>query len=125
MLELCGGSGGISELAPSRGMSPRGNLDERSCVDFGNVDVQDAVMRYQDMCFVKVVILQPNCRTTGPPSYLDSQVNFGTRHEHRKGDLPHIKFCYKVAVRQSGLRRFYLREQPVGTWVDQMPPWTT
>eukprot|EP00959_Pyramimonas_sp_CCMP1952_P163072 3408936-Pyramimonas_sp.AAC.2 len=34
-------------------------------------------------------------------------------------------FCGKFATRQNDLRRFYLREQPAGTWVDQMPPWTT
>eukprot|EP00959_Pyramimonas_sp_CCMP1952_P385727 8083902-Pyramimonas_sp.AAC.1 len=30
-----------------------------------------------------------------------------------------------VTIRQNDLRRFYLREQPVGTWVGQIPPWTT
>eukprot|EP00959_Pyramimonas_sp_CCMP1952_P073328 1532647-Pyramimonas_sp.AAC.1 len=28
-------------------------------------------------------------------------------------------------MRQIELRRLYLREQPVGTWVDKVPPWTT
>eukprot|EP00959_Pyramimonas_sp_CCMP1952_P289711 6059194-Pyramimonas_sp.AAC.1 len=30
-----------------------------------------------------------------------------------------------MAVSQNELRRFCLRERPVGTWVDQKPPWTT
>eukprot|EP00959_Pyramimonas_sp_CCMP1952_P021254 448424-Pyramimonas_sp.AAC.2 len=47
LLELCGGSGGISQLAFSRGLSSGGNLDKRSYVDPGNKDVQDAVMHYQ------------------------------------------------------------------------------
>eukprot|EP00959_Pyramimonas_sp_CCMP1952_P205696 4301586-Pyramimonas_sp.AAC.1 len=116
MLELCGGSGGISQLAFSRGLSSRGTLDKRSDVDPGNKDVQDAVMHYRDVCFVNVVMQQPNCRTTGLPSYSNSQANFDALHEHHKEDLPHIKFCGKVALRQNDLRRFYSREQPLGTW---------
>eukprot|EP00959_Pyramimonas_sp_CCMP1952_P415355 8703075-Pyramimonas_sp.AAC.1 len=89
MLELCGGSGGISQVAFSRGLSPGGNFDKRSDVDYGNKDVQDAVMLYLFVCFVNVVILQRNCRSTGLPAYVKSQVNFGALHEHHKEDLPH------------------------------------
>ena len=112
MLELCGGLGGISELAFKRGLSSGGNLDKRSYVDLGDRRVQDAVMHFIDTCFVNVVILQPNCRTTGLPSYFNSQVNYDTWYEHHEEDLPHIKFCGEVAVRQDDLQRFYLREQP-------------
>eukprot|EP00959_Pyramimonas_sp_CCMP1952_P458105 9476069-Pyramimonas_sp.AAC.1 len=55
MLELCGGSGGTSQFAFSRGLSSRGNLDKRSYVDLGNKDVQDAVVHYVDVCFGNVV----------------------------------------------------------------------
>eukprot|EP00959_Pyramimonas_sp_CCMP1952_P060418 1262058-Pyramimonas_sp.AAC.1 len=48
MLELRVGSGGISQLAFSRGLSSGGNLDKRSDVDLGNNDAQDAAMHYQD-----------------------------------------------------------------------------
>eukprot|EP00959_Pyramimonas_sp_CCMP1952_P132136 2762840-Pyramimonas_sp.AAC.1 len=82
-------------------------------------------MHYLDVCFVEVVILQPSCRKTGLPSYFNAKVNHDTWHEHHKEDLPRIKFCGKVAVRQNDVRRFCLREQPVGTRVDQIPPWTT
>ena len=75
MLELCGGLGGLSELAFKRGLSSGGNLGKRSYVDLGNKQVQDAVMHFIDVCFVKIVILQSNCRTTGLPSYVNSQVN--------------------------------------------------
>eukprot|EP00959_Pyramimonas_sp_CCMP1952_P322385 6746206-Pyramimonas_sp.AAC.1 len=75
MLELCGGSGGISQLAFSRGLSSGGNLDTRSLVALGSKDVQDAVMHYLD-------------------------VNCDTPHEHHKEDLPHIKFCGKVVIRE-------------------------
>eukprot|EP00959_Pyramimonas_sp_CCMP1952_P159444 3334888-Pyramimonas_sp.AAC.1 len=69
MLELCGGNGSISQLAFSRGLSSGGNFDKLSYVDLGNKDVPDAVMHYLDVCVVNAVILQPNCITTGPPSF--------------------------------------------------------
>ena len=84
LLELCGGLGGISELAFKRGLSSGGNLGKRSYVDLGDRRVQDAVMHFIDVCFVKVVILQPNCRTTGLPSYFNAQVNYDTWYEHHK-----------------------------------------
>eukprot|EP00959_Pyramimonas_sp_CCMP1952_P099702 2084717-Pyramimonas_sp.AAC.1 len=93
-------------------------------VDLGNKGVQDAVMHYSDVCFVNVVLLKPNGRTIGMPSYFNSKVNYDTWHGHQKEDLPHIKFCGRGAVRQNDLRRFYLREQLVGTWVDEIAPWT-
>eukprot|EP00959_Pyramimonas_sp_CCMP1952_P030088 630830-Pyramimonas_sp.AAC.1 len=93
VLELGGGIGGISQLAFSRGLSSGGNLYKRTFVDFRNKEVPDAVMHYLDVCFVKVVMLQPSCRKTGLPSYFNAKVNCDTWHAHHKGDLTHIKFC--------------------------------
>eukprot|EP00959_Pyramimonas_sp_CCMP1952_P429674 8998645-Pyramimonas_sp.AAC.1 len=63
----------MSQLAFSRGLSSRGTLDKRSFVDFENKHFQDAVMHYLDVCFVIVVVLQPNCTKTGLPSYFNAQ----------------------------------------------------
>eukprot|EP00959_Pyramimonas_sp_CCMP1952_P139560 2920690-Pyramimonas_sp.AAC.2 len=60
----------MSQFALSRSLSPGGSLDRRYYVDFGNKEVLNAVMHYLDVCFVNVVILQPNCRTSGLPFYL-------------------------------------------------------
>eukprot|EP00959_Pyramimonas_sp_CCMP1952_P448013 9381225-Pyramimonas_sp.AAC.1 len=49
MLELRGGSGGISQLAFSRSLPSGGSLDKRSYVDLGNKGVQDAVMHDLDV----------------------------------------------------------------------------
>eukprot|EP00959_Pyramimonas_sp_CCMP1952_P197486 4130280-Pyramimonas_sp.AAC.1 len=65
MLELRGGSGGISQLAFSRGLSG-GNLDK-------------------GVCFVSVAALQPKSKTTGLPSYFNSQDNYDTWHETPRG----------------------------------------
>eukprot|EP00959_Pyramimonas_sp_CCMP1952_P023377 491573-Pyramimonas_sp.AAC.1 len=76
MLELCGGNGGISQLAVCRGLSSGGSLGKRYYVDRGNKEVQNAVMRYLDVCFVTVIIMQLNCITTALPSYFNAKVKY-------------------------------------------------
>eukprot|EP00959_Pyramimonas_sp_CCMP1952_P101938 2131854-Pyramimonas_sp.AAC.1 len=61
-------------------------------------------------------MLQPSCRTTGPPSYYTCKVNHSTWEQHHKEDLPHITYCGKIAVTQDNARRWFIREQPTGTW---------
>eukprot|EP00959_Pyramimonas_sp_CCMP1952_P063593 1328931-Pyramimonas_sp.AAC.1 len=80
------------------------------------MDVLDAVMQHLDVCFVNTVMPQPNCRTTGQPSDFNSQVNYDTWYGYHKEDRPQFELCGKIAIRQNDLRRFYSREQPVGTW---------
>eukprot|EP00959_Pyramimonas_sp_CCMP1952_P300924 6295716-Pyramimonas_sp.AAC.1 len=121
--ELCGGSGGISQLAFSRALSPGGNLDKRLYVDLGNKDVQDAVMHCWGVCIVNVGILQPICRTTGLPSSIHKSTMTRGMNTMREtfhlsrvvGGLP----CVKMT--SDG----FLRGRPMGTWVDKKPPWPT
>ena len=49
---------------------------------------------------------------------------YDTWNQRHQEDLLHIKFCGQVALKQMQLGRFFLREQPTGTWIDQIPPWT-
>ena len=123
MLELCGGEGGITKLAFRRGLTSGGNLDKKTNVDLGKPTIQRIIIHYLHNCHVETVILQPNCRTTGLPSYFNAQVNYETWLLHHNEDLPHIKFCGRIAILQDDLKRHYLREQPRGTWVDEIEPW--
>eukprot|EP00959_Pyramimonas_sp_CCMP1952_P428715 8979223-Pyramimonas_sp.AAC.1 len=50
MLEPCGGEGGISALAFSRGLPSGGNLDKTACADLGDPSVQRAVDHYFAVC---------------------------------------------------------------------------
>ena len=100
-------------------------MDKRADVDLGDPAVQRIVKHYLHNCHVLVLIVQPNCRTTGRPSYFNAQVNYTTWLKHHNEDLPHIKFCGTAAIIQDNLGRYFLREQPTGTWVDQIDPWPT
>eukprot|EP00959_Pyramimonas_sp_CCMP1952_P303046 6340977-Pyramimonas_sp.AAC.1 len=60
------------------GLSSGGNLDKTTCVDLKDPSVQRAVDHYFAVCYVRVAIRQPNCRTTGPPSYYNYKANYNT-----------------------------------------------
>ncbi len=56
------------------------------------------------------------------PRYFSTELN--VRQKHHDEDLPHIKFCGEVAWIPIQKGRYFLREQPVGNWADDIQPWT-
>ena len=109
LIELCGGQGRISQVAIRRGLLSGGNLDLVTGCNLDDPRTQKAIMHYLETCDVLVAILQPNCRTTGRNSYYNAKMHYDTWHEHHTTDLPHIRFCGDVALRQV-LGRFFLRD---------------
>ena len=69
------------------------------------------------------VVDKPSCRRTGPSTDCNYCHYYETWYQHHEQDNPHIKFCAIVCLFQIKKRRAYLREQPRGTWVDQVEPW--
>eukprot|EP00959_Pyramimonas_sp_CCMP1952_P259307 5421233-Pyramimonas_sp.AAC.1 len=67
MVELHGGTGGISQPAVTRKLFSGSNLDERTSLGTGNPRAQRAVERDMHARFFTKVALQPNCRTAGLP----------------------------------------------------------
>jgi hypothetical protein len=125
LIELCGGpEGRISQVAFNRGLTSGGNLDIVTGCDLGDPNVQKALFHYLDKCYVLVTVLQPNCRSTGKLSNFNAIHYHDTWDAHHKEDLPHIKLCGAVAEKQMELNRYWLREQPTGTWIDEIEPWS-
>ncbi len=124
LVELCGGAGRISTVAFRRGLISGGNLDLVTGCDLGDPATQKAINHYFNVCHVLVAVLQPNCRTTGRNSYYNWYANHGTWKKHHEQDLPHIQYCGHIALTQIKKKRFFIREQPAGTWIDHIPPWT-
>ena len=123
LFELCGGEARISKVAFKRELVSSGNLDLVTVCDLGDPRAQKAVDHYLETCHVLVTLLQPNCRTTGRNSYYNSKMYPDTWRRHHEEDLPHIRYCGKVALKHMSLKRFFLREQPAGTWIDDIGPW--
>ena len=123
LLELCGGEARISQIAFRRNLTSGGNLDLNSGCDLGDPATQRAIDHYLETCHVLVTILQPNCRSVGKLAHFNMVMNYDTWHKHHEEDLPHISYCGRVALKQLRLKRYFLREQPAGTQMDQIDPW--
>ena len=123
LIELCGGQGRISTVAFRRGLASGGNLDLVTGCDLGDPKVQEAVNHYLDTCYVLCAVLQPNCRSTGSFSHYNRVHNYNAWHKHHVEDLPHIRYCGHVALRQAKHERYWIREQPSGTTIDDIEPW--
>ena len=123
LLELCGGAGRISQVAFRRNLNSGGNIDLTTGCDLGDPAMQKAINHYLDTCNVLVTILQPNCRSVSKLAYFNATVNHSTWQRHYNEDLPHLKYCGEVALRQLRLNRYFLREQPAGTQLDEIDPW--
>eukprot|EP00974_Lingulodinium_polyedra_P031791 3062484-Lingulodinium_polyedra.AAC.1 len=65
----------------------------------------------------------PICRTTGPNSYYNSLMHYETWNNHHAQNLPHIQYCGQVATKQVEHGRYFIREQPAGTWIDHVELW--
>ena len=102
----------------------RGDLDLVTGCDLGDPATQRAINHSLDICNVLVAIVQPNCRTTGRNSYYNSMMHYDTWQSHHQEGLPPINYCGHVAHTQIKKGRYFLREQPEGTWIDHIPPWT-
>jgi len=123
LLELCGGAGRISQVAFRRGLRSGGNLDLVTGCDLGDPTTQKAINHYLRTCYVMVTILQPNCRSVGSFASYNAVANRPTWLKHHREDLPHLSYCGEVALMQMRLGRFFLREQPAGTFLDYVDPW--
>ena len=123
LLEICGGTGGIIKAAFRRKLSSGGNIDLTTGCNLDHPEVQKALFHYLDTCYVLVTILEPNCRSVGKFSNINAIKYHDTWRRHHEEDLPHIRFCGKVALRQRSYDRHWLREQPEGSWIDDIAPW--
>ena len=123
LLELCGGEGRISTIAFRRGLLSGGNLDLTTGCDLGDPNTQKALNHYLDTCSVMVTVLQPNCRSVGSFAPYNSMMHYSTWNRHHQEDLPHLKYCGQIALKQMELGRYFLREQPAGTQLDHIAPW--
>lgn len=126
LLELRGGEGRISQVAFRRGLESGGNLDLVAGCDLGDPATQRAINHYLDMC---VAYWSPSCsRTAAPPAETHITTLFITTtrwSRHRQQDLPHTKYCGQVALTQIRKGWYFPREESLGTWIDDIPPWTT
>ena len=88
-------------------------------MDLGGPQVQHAIEHVLEVCYVLALIVEPNCRTTGLNSYFSNVADRSTWEAHREEDVRE-----HGSIAKSFGPVCWLRGQPTGNWVDEMPPWT-
>ena len=123
LCELCGGVGRPSQLAIRRHLKTGKNFDLVTGFDLGKPSDQKLVLQYIETCQVLVVIMAPSCRTLGPTSNLNHQINYDTWLRHYREDMPHVHFCARVASIQIRNNRYFFAENPWPTWLVHEGDW--
>ena len=123
MRELCGGRVRSTQVAIRRQLHAGENFDLVTHCDLGDPQEQKRVIIYIRQHTVLVVVMAPSCRSPGPPSGLNYEINYDTWVSRFNEDAPHTEFCGKVALLQIELGNFFFVEQPRPTWLRTVQPW--
>ena len=111
--EFCGGEARTSAVAIRRHLSAGRNFDLVTHTDLGDPGEQRATMKYLNENEVQVLVMAPSCRTLGPPSNVNYQINHETWCEHYEEDAPHVRFCGDAALHQIKKKRHFLAENHI------------
>jgi len=121
--ELCGGEGRVSTLAIIRSLNTGENFDLVTNWDLNDPSQQRAVKQYVHEQRPLVIIMGPTCKPFG------KLANYNYWHHYdawkRSYDLaaPHGRFCGEIAMLQHNNGRYYVVEQPDGSWLFEEYPW--
>ena len=111
-------------MAIRRRLTTGKNFDLVAGIDMDCPQNQQDFLRYLRDHKVLVVTLAPNCRSFGPTSYLNKQINHDTWFDHYAKDRVHAEFCGRVAQEQMKQGRYFFGEQPHPTTLWQECPWS-
>ena len=127
-LDLCELRGGLeartSKIAIRRHVRTGENVDTIYGVDIGVPAGQTQVAQYINRNDVLVVVMAPSCRSIGPPSNLNYHIHYEGWLNSFTADLPHIKFCGKIACLQAKKGYYWFSETSYPTWLWTIEPWT-
>ena len=92
LCELCGGEARPTRIAIRRRPKTGKNFDLIARCDMGLLENQLDFIQYLRKNNVLLVTMAPNCRSCGPTSHLNKQINYDTWNDHYQGDRKHAKF---------------------------------
>jgi hypothetical protein len=125
IVELCGGEGRVSYLAIKRQCKVGPNFDLVTDWDLNDPAQQREVERYFDAHKPLVAIMGPTCKPFGKLANLNYRINYEGWLESYHEAKPHGVFCGKIALKQMSAGRFFIVEQPEGSWLFAENPWPT
>jgi hypothetical protein len=125
IVELCGGVGRTSSIAVRRKLRVGPNYDLVAGYDLNSPADQDMVKAFFRKHRPLVAVMAPTCAPYGPMSNVNFSSNYDGWYRSWQNASPHARFCGEVALIQLRHGRYFLREQPFPTYMDEEPPWPT
>lgn len=121
--EVCGGSARTSTIAFRKHLNVGRNFDLIANVDLNNAVDQQLVMQYFIDHKPLVAIMSPRCSPFGSHSNLNNKINPKGWERTYQESAPHGRFCGELALHQERNERYFLLEQPHGSWLYEEYPW--
>ena len=123
IVEICGGSARTSTMCFRKHLKVGSNFDLVTSVDLNNPKDQQLVMQYFIDHKPLVAVMSPRCSPFGAHSNLNYKINPDGWERTYQESAPHGRFCGELALHQERNNRYFLLEQPHGSWLYEEYPW--
>ena len=123
IVEICGGSARTSRIGIRKHLKVGHNFDLVTNVDLNDPRDQQMVMQYFFDHKPLVAVMSPRCSPFGAHSNLNYQINPAGWERTYQESAPHGRFCGELALHQDRNQRYFLLEQPQGSWLYEEHPW--
>ena len=121
--ELCGGEARVSQICIRRRLKSGENFDIVSGCDLNEPSVQRDVRHYYNSMKPLFSIQAPTCTPFGPLGKVNHSLHYDSWLISYQNAAPHGRFCGEMALLQDKQGRFWLNEQPRGSWLYYEDPW--
>ena len=123
VVELCGGAGRVSRIAIRRHLKTGENFDLVTHCDLNDKRTQDDVEYYITTYKPLVIVMAPSCTPFGAWARYNYYANYQGWLKSYQEAAPHGRFCGRMALKQTNQSRYWLNEQPEGSWLYYEAPW--
>ena len=123
VVELCGGAGRVSKICVRRRLNTGENFDIVVGCDLNDPQTQKDVRHYYISFEPLFSIQAPTCTPFGSFARLNYHTHYDAWLRSYHEAAPHGRFCGEMALLQDQAGRYWLNEQPAGSWLYYEPPW--
>ena len=120
LVEVCGGAARTSTICIRKHLKVGKNFDLVTQCDLNDQHQQELILQYFRDHKPLVAVLSPRCSTFAAHSDLTYSIDPASWKEN---SAPHENFCGQLALQQDQESRFFILEQPAGSWLYEEYPW--
>lgn len=123
IVEVCGGTARTSRIAIRKHLKVGCNFDLVTDCDLNDTQQQSLVRQYFRKHKPLVAVLTPRCSAFGAHSNQNYRIRPQGWERTYQESAPHARFCGELALLQDQEERYFVLEQPQGSWIYLEHPW--